>query len=229
MMAYNSNSHKRKTEKPSIISGNVDINMLSDLIKLLDGYTINRLVDFRPIDKSIREGKLGKSLINDWKTIERNLRKMSRLAGEQPDITRLMKMRSVSRILVTAYGTCIFAFMILSGLGQINFQIIIYFFMVNIFIIPLPVYAEVIFLRRIARKIDELFEGPPERFKMFREHLRTLVQDLIYEFACIVKNRAEDPSKHELRLYTANYEGIRIKKKPSRFDRCYTVTCNAHR
>jgi len=216
-------SLKRKyNRKVSKIPENVDIKVLIKLIHLLDAYRVNRLLDFRPLDKDIRQGKLGKRLVQEWEAIKKNLRKMSDLAGGSPEIDRLVRLKSIVRLVATIYAAVVFV-VIVSGTALVDQQMFMYFFIASIILIPIPMYLEVFFLRRIAKKVDEAFENHPERFKMFRRHLKFVVQDLICQLADIIKRRGEDPEKYEVRLYTINYKGIAIKKTPGRLDRCYKV------
>ena len=218
-----------KRKKPKF-RREIDLKTLTNLITLLDCYRIDRYVELDSMEKAIEDGKLGKFDVR-WKEIRRILYKIGGLSKLSAIIDKLLKIRGRVKIL-SMIGTYFFVF----GLGVFVLTFFnlcpewlkhtyAYVAMPAIIIILGTRLADEYISRKIALEIEELSKSHPKKFRFLRARLRDIAQDLINRLGKHIKNRREDADKYRIDLYNADYEGIKILKKPGTLRKHYTVVC----
>ncbi len=218
---------KRETLR---VSREVDPKALTYLITVLDCYRINRFVELDPVERAVKEGKLGK-IGAEWKRIRRILYKVGSLPELSPNVMRLIKIRERVK-LVWIIALYFFTF----GLGVF----VLTFFNVGpkwleraLTVVYLPSIGAMLgtrlldaFInRKIALEIDRLDREHPKKFRFDRSDLKETAQNLINHLLNYLRNSHEDPGKYKIDLYNTDYKGIEILKGPGTFRKHYTVVC----
>jgi len=213
-----------RPEKPRM-SGEVDLSALRDLIEVLDWYRVYNFTEIKFLDKAVKEGRLGRGFMEEWREIRKTLKQMAGSAASIPGVIRLIKIREAigftSMLLITV------AFVLL--IAQIALKVS-----------PFGLFGDIVFLcafallivsfisrflinRKIGLKIEAYYAEHHEDFKDHRLRLRKTIQDLLVRLSNYVKRIGEDENRYKIRLYNVDYKRITVIQEPDRWRKYYVV------
>lgn len=204
------------------IGRELDTTLLKNLITLIDGYRVNYLGDPKPFNKPIRAGKLGNEISAEWKKIQRSLMRIATTVKTIPKLGRLLAIQSMLRSMSIAVS---FSALLLplTGTSPIFPENPFLLIFVLILIAAVMLVLSRLAGRKVDRKIEAYFNEHKHKYKFVRQYLRQTTQRLIYTLSHHIKASRKDPLDHTMKLYGADYGGIRVLKKPGWFRKRYIV------
>jgi len=204
-----------------------DLNALREFIVILDSYRVHRYVEIDSMDEAVKEGKLRRKLVAEWKDVRPILIKMANSAASIPDIMKLIRIRDtlslVSMIFITASFALIIARIVLrySPVAFGAWEELLY--PSTIVLMFTALVSRVIINRKIGLKIESYHAENSEKFSTYQSRLKKLTQSLINVLSDSIKRFHEKPEDYTMKLYNCDYERIRVVEKPSRFRKYYVV------
>ncbi|MHA1410097.1 MAG: hypothetical protein ACTSQY_07305 [Candidatus Odinarchaeia archaeon] len=219
------------------------IKLILTIIFLIDGYRINRAVDFRKIDESIKKGTLGRPFAERWKNIRKVLWRIGTFPKNIPNVQKMTTVRVYSQIIGVALLLVASILMIVQALLSLPEYLI--FIGVGIYVLATALIGLAILMRRkVAIKIAEYYYEDHERWKKEQAYLKGVTQQLIDALARQIKrlkvtgrekklaklDEAKTPKeyqkileKYKIKLYNIDYTGIKVLSKPNFIRKHYVV------
>jgi len=221
---------KHVKEKPFYDLGKKPhLDSIKSVILLLDGYLAWFFDDPAPFSQAIRQGALGREFALEWRKIEKVLQKIAYSVRLIPDAKKHIFMQGVYRILSFLLITIAFGLAITGPYISGSLTAFMYINAATIILVNLGGLFLVLSWKegkRFAEILDQYSRTHPEKFKLKRDYLRSVVQKLIYSLAYYAKKQGKDLDKVKFKLFNAFYRGIAIVKKPKWFRKRYIVKFN---
>jgi len=204
------------------VGKDIDTTLLKNLIVLIDGYLINYFGDPAPFERPIKAGKLGSEISAEWKEIHRSLMKIATTVKVIPRIGSLLTIQSMLRSasLAVSIGAVLLS---LTGAFPTYLENPLLFLFMLMLIASVMIVASRFAGREVAKRIEAYFEEHKQKYGFVRQYLKQTAQKLLYTLSSYLKTSGEDPSEHTIKLYEANYDGIKVLKKPKWFRKQYVV------
>lgn len=225
---------KRKVEPESSFYKIEDLKATKKILMLIDGYRKLNLEDFKWADKEVKEGKMGKRFLQDWKEIQEVMLKFAREAGSQRhllDLAALQQILLQVGLVVSAITTLLTtlsmtAFVFRFEWAKMIPEILTYALIPLIIGIAIMFAGPPLIARRITSELERFFERKKEFVDMADVVLKGAVQRIIYSIIEAIKNgelEIKKEKEYELGLFNTDYNGVKIVKKPSLFRKYYIV------
>jgi len=213
-----------KSEKPKL-SKEVDLNALRDLIEVLDGYRVYIYTDVEFIDKAVKEGKLGKGFMEEWREIRKTLKEMASSAASIPNVIKFMKIRETIGFISMLLITTAFVLLIIQIALKVSpFGLFGDLIFSSAFILLIAsIISRFLINRKIGLKIEAYYAEHHENFKDQRLRLRKITQDLLVRLSNYIKRFSEDENKYQIRLYNVDYKRITVIQEPDRWRKYYVA------
>ena len=161
------------------------LDSIKSVILFLDGYLAWFFDDPKPYSQAIRQGALGKEFAAEWRRIEKTLYKIAYNVRLIPEVRKHIALqglfRAFSLILTVLALGLVFAGPRLKIPYSSIISIILVF--VGAFFLILSWNEG----RKFAVAIDRYYAAHPEKFKLKREYLKSVVQKLIYSTKTICR------------------------------------------
>jgi len=204
------------------IGKEIDVTLLKNLIILIDGYQVNYFGDPAPFEKPIRAGKLGREISVEWKMIQRSLMRIATTVKAIPRIGSLLIIQSLMRSLSIAVSMGAILLPLIGTPPAFLESPLLFTFMLILIASGMLVTSKFAG-REVAKRIEAYFHEHKQKYRFVRQYLKQTAQKLLYTLSHYLKTTGEKPSDHVMKLYRADYDGIKILKKPKWFRRRYVV------
>jgi hypothetical protein len=219
------------------------IKSLAAIVSLIDGYRINKTLDFRKLDSQIKRGLLGRPFAEKWKNIRKVLWRIGTFPKNIPYVNKMTTVRILSQIagvITLVVASALMIAQIWLQLDPILVSIGLFVYVLGTALIGLSALMR----RRVAIRIAEYYYEDHERWKKEQAYLKGVVQQLIDALARQLRRQKlagtekdlqkieKDMStkkykkvmeKYKIKLYNIDYTGIQILKKPGRISKNYLV------
>lgn len=215
-------SEREREVKHFRIGKEIDVALLKNLIILINGYSVNYFGDPAPFEKPIRAGKLGREISAEWKNIQRSLMRIAITVKAIPGIRSLLIVQSMMRSMSIAVSIgAIFLPLIGTSSTFLENPLLLTFMLI---LIALGMLVASKFAgRELAKRIEAYFHEHKQKYRFVRQYLKQTAQKLLYTLSHYLKTTDGKPSDHAMKLYVADYDGIKVLKKPKWFRKRYVV------
>jgi len=200
------------------------IKLLTEIIRIVDGYRIGRCEDFRWITSKLQQKKIDKKIYCEWRTIQDILFKLAKPPEKMPKIPTLIKIRRIvaySSLIFPTFFLVIFFSQVLSKKPFVipsSITIIIAYLAIVTFLL-VPIFSSYIDYK-ISKMMDKYLKDHPRKYRIKLLKLKTFVQFLINELRNLETSR-EEFKKLRIKLFNVDYNGIKILKKPRAWRKFY--------
>jgi len=196
---------RRRKRKP-------ELEDLATLISAIDGFRVGRCAELKSVERIVRRVHLTDTG-RKWKSIRRDLQDIMNLPTSSPKVMRMMNLALLLRFLGLLSYTIVIILAIMMGLS-FSLKIEASTF-VNIFNYTLIFGISVLVVRYFVKEqVKKFFDQSADKFKGKSAHLRELNQELINRLREGIKKSNGKSRDYKLTLFNADYNGIKILKKP---------------
>jgi len=190
-----------------------ELEDLATLISAIDGFRVGRCAELKSVEKIVRRVRLTDTG-QKWKSTKRDLEAIMNLPASSPKVMFMMNLALLLRFLgLLSYTTVVIMAITVAVSPSLNIETSTF---ANIFDYVLIFGIGILVVRYFVREqIKKFFNESADRFRGKSAHLRDLNQELMNRLrAGINKNRGK-PRDYKLILFNADYNGIKVLKKPS--------------
>jgi hypothetical protein len=196
---------------------------LKSIIELLDSYRIYRFLDPARVDRAIGAGKVDRRTASEWSKLKPELVEMTKSLQTIPNLSTMISVYSVVR---TA-GPMFLPFIILMFfLGEYDPSIAAIISTALVIALFAFIFFAKILQYSIAKRIEKHVKTHGDKFAATRRRLAQATQSVMRILTSLLEKSDHDGlehSKYRLRLYNADYDGIKIIGKPSLLRKHYSV------
>lgn len=191
-----------------------ELEDLATLISAIDGFRVGRCAELRSVEKIVKKVRLTDTG-RKWKSIRRDLEAIMDLPTSSSKVMFMMNLALLLRFLGVLSYTMVFILAIMMGLGlSPSFNVNASIF-VTIFDYVLIFGIGVLVVRYFVKEqIKKFFDQSADKFKGKSAHLRELNQELLNRLSEGIKKSNGKSRDYKLTLFNADYNGIKILKKP---------------
>lgn len=201
----------------------IDLKTLRDLIITLDGYRVHHYEDTESLDRAIKEGKLGRRFVKEWKEIRPNLMKMASMVASLPNVMTLIKTRDAINFISMIFLTIAFALVITRMLTKFSLGLVELVFPSALILLFTSIISRFLINRKIGLEIEAYYAKHPEKFGVERLRLKGTIQKLLNILSNRIRRLGEDPNNCVMKLYNFDYKKIKVIGGTSRLRKYYTV------
>lgn len=201
-----------------------DIEKISSLILLIDGYRVNRLSDTGAIEKLVNSCKTVR-VKNLWANIKPLLQMMEEVPANVSNIVRLYKIRVITQFVGSAYVAIGLLIIIARQFIQFSLGIMgSVFFISALCLLPATFILIRVIDRKIALEVDQYFIRNSKIYASHYKRLKDAVQLLIDILRSRIRSSNTEPSRFLFELYNADYEKIKVVRKTGKLRKTYIVS-----
>jgi len=196
---------RRRKRKP-------ELEDLATLISAIDGFRVGRCAELKSVERIVRRVHLTDTG-RKWKSVRRDLEAIMNLPTSSAKVMFMMNIALLLRFLGVLSYTIVFILAVMMGLSpSLNIEPSTF---VNIFNYALIFGISVLVVRYFVKEqIKKFFDQSADKFKGKSAHLRELNQELMNRLREGIKKSNGKPRDYKLTLFNADYNGIKVLKKP---------------
>jgi len=196
---------RRRKKKP-------ELEDLATLISAIDGFRVGRCAELKSVERIVRKVRLTDTG-RKWKSIRRDLEAIMDLPTSSAKVMFMMNLALLLRFLGVLSYAIVFILAVMWGLSP-SLKIEASTF-VTIFNYALIFGISVLVVRYFVKEqIKKFFNESADKFKGKSAHIRELNQELMNRLREGIKKSNGKPRDYKLILFNADYNGIKVLKKP---------------
>jgi len=198
---------RRRKKKP-------ELEDLATLISAIDGFRVGRCAELKSVERIVRKVRLTDTG-RKWKSIRRDLEAIMDLPTSSAKVMFMMNLALLLRFLGVLSYAIVFILAVMMGLSLSPSWNINASTFVTIFDYVLIFGISVLVVRYFVKEqIKKFFDQSADKFKGKSAHLRELNQELMNRLSEGINKSKGKPRDYKLTLFNADYNGIKVLKKP---------------
>ncbi|MEM1509427.1 MAG: DUF2614 family zinc ribbon-containing protein [Thermofilaceae archaeon] len=196
---------------------------LRSLIEVLDGFRVGRVTDLSKVERLFRE--LNVRLPYPWDELKSDMEAILKLPTTSENYRKISKMDKISRklsfiniaLLISSIVVYIFAF---TYSNAVIFTIALFIIATSLVL----VYTIYYFRTYVSYKILGIYIEKADELEKLGARIKACIEYLLRLLKRELKAAGYKLENYSLKLWLADYAGIRVVKEPSRFSPRYEVS-----